>query len=387
VKHLPFLLAFAGLFSACDTLECASGTHRDEDRCVPNVQVGCGEGTVFQDGRCIAMVAPTPDGGRTNDAGLGCGPGTHREGNLCVADQVQPDRGVAADAAVAEDVGPPTDADPPDMAPDMAPPPPRCPPELTPGPPPADCGALPPGSYCILGVAVDFLTGCALPADQGLAALVIDPVAVAGGATPQEAARGQGLIGAHGAFAIQGTGAATQLAMVIDEAPNFPGDNAWTRSVSGVSAAQPQSGQIFRITAFATRESTQAVWNAALGLGERGLEQGGFLVGRVYARDGDALVPAANARVRLRVNANALDCAEAAPCLRFFDDDLALTGFQPQGAPATGRAGTFLLMLGAPPAPPVLQDQFYVDQQDAVYAPLPAGASRGSGFHTAFVPM
>ncbi|MEZ4469036.1 MAG: hypothetical protein R3F43_32540, partial [bacterium] len=73
------------------------------------------------------------------------------------------------------------------------------------------------------------------------------------------------------------------------------------------------------------------------------------------------------------------------PCLRFFDDDPALTGFQPEGAGATGRSGGFLMLLRGPA--PVIQDQFYIDRQEATYAPLPAGASRGSGFHTAFVPM
>lgn len=380
-------LLTVGLLAGCDTLECGTGTHREGDRCVPNVQVACGAGTTFQDGRCVAPDAPdlgpTPDFG----PGLSCGAGTHEEDGVCLPDEVvtPPDRGVPADMGVDPDDGVPQDASPDMATPDMdVEPPPRCPPELTPGAPPADCGRLPPGSYCVVGVAVDFVTGCALPADQGLGAVVIDPVAVASGATPEEAARGQAAIGPNGTFAIACAGESTQLALVIDEAPQVP-VNTWTRSVSGISAAQPTPGQIFRMTAFATTQAVQATWNAALGLGERGLEQGGFLVGRVYARRDGGLVPAADARVRMRMTADALDCAADRPCLRFFDDDPALTGFQAEGAGATGQSGGFLMQLRGPV--PVLQDQFYIDRQDATYAPLPAGASRGSGFHTAFVPM
>lgn len=379
------LVLTTSLLVACDTLECGTGTHREQDRCVPNVQVTCGDGTTFRDGRCVgSLSADAGDDAFVIDAGLTCGPGTHEEDGVCVPDEASRDAGPDAEATDALPTdGMVVDSQVPDM---MEEPPPRCPPELTPGAPPADCGALPPGSYCITGVATEFLTGCALPSDQGLAILVIDPVAVAGGATPQEAARGQGLVGPNGTFAIQGTGAATQLAMVIDEAPMVPA-NTWTRSVSGVSAAQPTPGQIFRVAAFATKQATQAVWNDALGLDPQGLETGGFLLGRVLAVGDGGLVPTADARVRLRMNSDALDCAEGRPCLRFFDDNPALTGFQPVGAGATGRSGAFLLRLAPPPAPNVLQDVLFVDRQEETYAPLPAGAARGSGFHTAFVPM
>jgi hypothetical protein len=125
------------------------------------------------------------------------------------------------------------------------------------------------------------------------------------------------------------------------------------------------------------------VWNTALGLGEFGLENTGFLVGRVLAPGDSGLVPVADARVR-GSSVDMIACAEDAPCIRFFDDDPALTGFQPVGSGATGASGGFLMILRGSP---VFQDQFIVERQEEIYAPIPGGASQGSGFHTAFVPM
>lgn len=375
-------LAFVG----CDSLDCGPGTYRDQDRCVPTVQVACGEGTVFQDGACVPT-APIEMPG--TDPPVTCGPGTRLEGAICVPDGVTPtDRGVAADLGdddmgIDDDMGGGDDMDVADMAPDMAPPAPRCAPDREPGVAPADCGRLPPGAFCVTGVATEFVTGCAMPADAGLVALVIDPVAAASGAPLQEYTRGFGPIGPGGTFAITAVGESTQLALVIDEAPEVPVDT-WTRSISGISAAQPTPGQVFNIRAFASTRATQNVWNAALGLGEHGLENSGFLIGRVLTVGDGGLVPAADARVRAR-SVDMIACAEDAPCLRFFDDDPALTGFQPVGAGATGASGGFLMILRG--AEPVFQDQFFVDRQEGVYAPIPGGASRGSGFHTAFVPM
>lgn len=377
-------LIAGGALSACDSLECGPGTFRDSDRCVPSVQVDCGEGTVFQDGRCVptSAVEPPPDP-------VTCGPGTRLEGTQCVADDVTPTPDMTVDTGLSDmgmggdDMGMgESDMDAVDMAVDMAPPPPRCPPELVPGEPPADCGAMPPGAYCVTGVATEFVSGCAVPADAGLGVLVIDPVAAASGGTLQEYTRGMGVLGPGGTFAIIAAGESTQLALVIDEAPG-QGADEWTRSISGISAAQPTPGQVFNIRAFASTRQTQNVWNTALGLGEYGLENSGFLIGRVLGPGPSGLAPVADARVR----ANSVDmiaCADDAPCLRFFDDDPALTGFQPVGAGATGASGGFLMILRGGP---VFQDQFIVERQEEIYAPIPGGASQGSGFHTAFVPM
>lgn len=384
---LALLALGAGALVGCDSLDCGPGTYRDQDRCVPTVQVTCGAGTVFQDGACVPTAAVDADAGD----GISCGPGTRLEGAICVPDGVvdldggvsdlgpTDDQGPAGDRGVETDGG--ADMDAVDMAPDMAPPP-RCAPELEPGQPPADCGRLPPGAYCVTGVATEFVTGCAVPADAGLVALVIDPVAAATGAPLEEYTRGFGQIGPGGTFAITAVGESTQLALVIDEAPEVPVDT-WTRSISGISAAQPTPGQTFTISAFASTRATQNEWNAALGLGEFGLEQAGFLIGRVFTVGAEGLMPAADARVRAR-GTDMIACADDAPCLRFFDDDPRLTGFQPVGAGATGASGGFLMILrGAQ----VIQDQFFVDRQEDVYAPIPGGASQGSGFHTAFVPM
>ncbi|MCA9546526.1 MAG: hypothetical protein KC613_19110, partial [Myxococcales bacterium] len=43
-----------GSLWACDTLECGPGTHREGDLCVSNVIVGCAPGTTLRDGRCEA---------------------------------------------------------------------------------------------------------------------------------------------------------------------------------------------------------------------------------------------------------------------------------------------------------------------------------------------
>lgn len=381
-----FLMLAALALNGCDSLDCGPGTHRVQDRCVPNVQVDCGDGTVFQDGACVPVAdVEMPE----TDAPVTCGPGTRLEGTTCVPDGVvqpmdrgvDPDMGDPDDMGVGDDMGAGDDMDVVDMMPDMAPPP-RCAPELEPGQPPADCGRLPPGAYCVTGVATEFVTGCAIPADAGLVALVIDPVAAATGAPLEEYTRGFGQIGPGGTFAITAVGESTQLALVIDEAPEVPVDT-WTRSISGISAAQPTPGQVFNIRAFGSTRETQNRWNDALGLGEFGLENTGFLIGRVFTIGETGLVPAADARVRAR-SVDMIACNDDAPCIRFFDDDPALTGFQPVGAGATGASGGFLMILrGAQ----VFQDQFFIDRQEDVYAPIPGGASRGSGFHTAFVPM
>lgn len=381
---LALLLAAA---VGCDTLECGDGTHRAGDLCVTNVRVQCGEGTRFEDGRCVSEAA---DAGPGADLGTGliCGAGTHVETGECVPDRtadagptpdaLPADAAIDLDDGVFPDVGP--DAGVPDANPDPdAAPPPRCPPGLElPGPPPA-CEAVP-GTYCVHGVALDFVSGCALPDDAGLVVLLIDPAAAAGGAPIEEYTRGVGVIDANGGFSIQGAGPSTQLALVIDEGPDADGD-VYTRSLSGVTAAQPSVGQTFTVTAFASTQDQQQVWNDALGLPARGLEQTGFLLGRVFEIGAEGLSPLASAQVRGRLNGDLPACVQS--CLRFFDDDPGLTGFQPAGAQRTGASGGFLIIRGGPN---ILQDQFFVDGNPE-YADIPAGASPGSGFHTAFVPQ
>ncbi len=382
-----------GSLVACDTLECGDGTHREGDTCVPNVQVACGDDTVFEDGKCVLDPdLVLPEAGVAPDAGdpLMCGPGTKREGDQCVPDGPAPrldmgapgmDMGAGADmGGGTDDAGPETDGEPPveDMGvePDAAPPM-RCAATGLPGQPPANCGNVP-GTYCVVGTATDFLTGCALPADANLIIALIDPIAAAGGAPPLAVAP----VGEGGTFALQASADAAQLAIVIDEAPMAPEDN-WTRSVSGVLAAAPALNEVYRASAFASDQATQGRWNTALGLGEGGLEARGFLVGRVLQIGGEGLIPLAGAAVRAR-NRDLLACEEGDPCLRFFGDDPRLIDFQDVGAGTTGASGGFLLIHDGGPAP--LQDIFYVQGREGTYDDLPAGANRGSGFHTALVP-
>ncbi len=388
MRYATLLLPFA--LWGCDTLECGEGTHREGDVCVANVLVRCAEGTALLDGRCVADLpdaGPTPDGG----GALRCGAGTHEEGGVCVPDDPAGDRDMAVappdpDDGVEPD-GPlpdPDDGVEPDMAaedPDMGAAP-TCPEALTLGQP-EPCPAVA-GTYCVYGTAQDFLTGCALPADADLQLAVIDPIAAAAGASPQEYVRGLGVVGANGTFAINCAGEANQLALVIDEDPMAGADDVWTRSVSGVSPAAPTPGDELRVTAFASDQATQARWNAALGLGDKGLEQTGFLVGRVLTITEAGIRPVAGAEVRGRQNPNLARCDDGASCLRYFDDDPRLVGFQDVGAGATGASGAFLVIRGGGGA---LIDAFHVANMAGTYADIPAGANPGSGFHTAFVPQ
>ena len=392
MNHASIVLsgALLLLLLGCDTLECGEGTHRSGDVCEPNVQLKCAEGTELSDGRCVAVV---PDAGpdmapRPDTQVVTCGEGTHREGTECVPDVVpptpdmgppDPDDGVPPDMFIDPDDGVEPDMAP-DMAPDAAPPPPPCE-GLEPGETP-ECNP-PGGTYCVAGVATNFLTGCALPDDEGLLAVVLDPTVVAGGGTLEDAVRGAGPIGPGGTFSILAAGDAAQLVVTIDENPqevDLP--NRWTRSVSGVSPDQPTPGTVFAVRAFATDQETQARWNALLGLGDGGLEQTGFLVGRALQVTAEGLRPAAGVEVESRPTANLHACAADAPCLRFFDDDQRLVGFQDEGATTTGASGAFLLIRRG--ASPVFQAQFYAVGDDG-FMPVPAGASVGSGFHTALV--
>lgn len=397
MRYAIAIMSGALLLGGCDTLECGEGTHRKGDVCGSNVQLKCAEGTVLRDGQCVAVVVDAgPDMARQppgpDAVVVTCGEGTHREGNECVADVMppdpdmgppDPDDGVPPDMFIDPDDGVEPDMfvepDAAELPPDMGAPP-ACPPELVPGATP-DC-APPGGAYCITGVATNFLTGCALPADENLLAVVLDPTVVAGGGTVEDAARGLAPIGPNGTFTILAAGDAAQLVLTIDENPMAGGPNRWTRSVSGVSADQPTPGTVFPVRAFATDLETQGRWNALLGLGDGGLEQAGFLVGRVLQITADGPRPVAGAEVETRPVGNLHACAADTPCLRFFDNDPRLVGFQPAGATGTGASGAFLLIRRGPS--PVFQAQFYVVGDDG-FTPVPAGASVGSGFHTALV--
>ncbi len=395
MKYTIAIVSGVLLLAGCDTLECGEGTHRSGDVCEPNVQLSCAEGTVLRDGRCVALVLDAgPDRGVAPDAVVvTCGEGTHRDGNECVADVVppdpdmgppDPDDGVPPDMFIDPDDGVPPDmfieADMADIEPDMAPPGPQCPPELVPGAPP-DCTPPLGSGYCVVGVATNFLTGCALPADENLIAVLIDPLVFAGTGDIMLATRGFAPVGAGGGISIPARGEANQLVLTIDENPMAGGDDRWTRSVSGVLAAAPTPGQTYGVSAFATDQETQGRWNALLGLGDGRLEANGFLVGRVLQITDEGPRPVAGAEVETD-SGDLHNCAAGAPCLRFFDNDPRLVGFQPAGATGTGSSGAFLLFL--PDQSPVLQTQLSV-VGDAGFTPVPAGASAGSGFHTALV--
>jgi hypothetical protein len=382
-------IVLAGLAGAgCDTLECGPGTHRSGDECVPNVQVACGEGTVFADGRCMAPLVP--DGGLAPaDGGLTCGPGTVRRGDQCVpSGGPRPDAGSGEDADVDRDAGPDTDAVAADagadgaiadaLAPDMAPPPPTCPAGRVAGQPPANCGALPPGGYCVVGVARELVNNCALPTDAHLAILLIDPIAAAAGQPFPAYVRGQGAVGEGGAFAIVGQGDASALALIVDEAME---PDVWARSVSGVTAEGALPGEVYRATAFATTLETEGRWAQALDMEPGALQQTGFLVGRVLS---PALAPVAGATVGARRVGDLAECAAGQSCLRFFDDDPRLTGFRPAGTTTTGQSGAFLVIRDGAGA---YQDRFFVSGTEATYGEITAGANPGSGFHIAFVPQ
>jgi hypothetical protein len=198
----PLLLLAVTLWS-CDTLECGPGTHRERDLCVANARVVCAEGTALEDGRCVATGTPAADAA---PAEMDVSPSD------VLSSPADTGRDAALDAAL-DATPPPSDA----LAVDATRPPTLCPPERTPGTAPADCGALPPGeAYCVLGLALDLTTGCALP--EGLPLLLIDPALAAAGQPIEAYTRGEAVVGPGGAFAVVGTGAAQQLALVFDDA-------------------------------------------------------------------------------------------------------------------------------------------------------------------------
>lgn len=323
--------------TGCDPLECGPGTHRDGAECVANAPVACGEGTLLRDGRCELDPDSLPDGG----VALECEPGTSPSGGQCVPDPVFFVGCGGGEAPV-------------------------------PGP---GCEALGPGEYCVTGTAVDVVTGCPPGEDEGLAAILIDPFAALGGAPPLGAVP----LGPGGSFAIATDGNASRLIVVIDEADAAAPD-VWTRSLTGVRNSAPVAGETYRLVTPATLAEDRAAWAAALGL-DGDLLDGGYLVGRVLAEGDAGAVPAAGAT--LETNSDGLtDCGERGPCLRFFDDDPALTGFQPAGATATGASGAFLLVHDGG----LLQLDIDVTGVDGAYPTVTAGANAGSAFHVVLAP-
>ena len=321
----------------CDPLDCGEGTHRDGAQCLANDPVACGEGTVLRNGRCEVDPASLPDFGMA----LECEPGTSPSNGRCVPDPVFyggcPDGDVPA-----------------------------------PGP---GCEALEPGEFCVTGTAVDVVTGCPPAAEAGLGAILIDPFAALGGAPPLGAVP----LGPGGSFAIASDGSASRLVVIIDELDEMAPD-VWTRSLTGVRNSAPIAGETYRLVAPATTVDDRSAWAEALGLDD-GLLEPGYLVGRVMATGDDgAAAPAVG--VSVETNRQGLTDCERGPCLRYFDDDPALSGFLPVGTTATGGSGAFIVINDGS----LLQLDFDVSDADETYPTVAAGANPGSAFHMVLTP-
>ncbi|MCB9550428.1 MAG: hypothetical protein H6705_00665 [Myxococcales bacterium] len=340
LKHgLP--LALLAVLAGCDEVECGSGTYRDGAECVADAPVACGAGTVLVDGRCELDESALPDGG---------GP------TPCAEGETRDEDGDCVPVAVVDYLA----------CPDRP---------AAPGP---GCAALEAGEYCVTGTIVDVVDGCPLGPDDGVAIALIDPIAAIG--NPDAPPLAVAAPGDGGAFAVTTAQSALFLALVVDE-PEGGGD-AWTRSVTGVLARAPVAGETYDAVALATRGETRAAWADVLDRDD--LTAGGFLVGRVLAGEPGALEPAGDVRVVVAGRDDLADCAEAAPCLRMFDDDPALTGFRDVGADTTAASGAFLLVHTGPGT---LQVRISVTGGAADYATVSAGASPGRGFHASFVPL
>lgn len=336
---LPLALAALAALTGCDALECGPGTHRDGAECVADAPVGCGEGTVLVDGRCVVDESEAPDAATPPP----CADGeTRDESGACVARQI--DYVACADGPAA------------------------------PGP---GCGALEAGEYCVTGTVVDTVTGCPLGADSGLVVSLSDPIAVL--RDPDTPPLAFATPGDGGAFALTAEGTATYLVIAVDEA-DPQGDDRYVRSVTGVISDPPVGGETYERVALATRFDTLTAWADALGRDDD-IAAEGFLVGRALTDDGDgALTPAAGVRVGVEGRDNYYRCEVGVPCLRMFDDDPALTGFQPVGAETTGESGGFLLISNG--AASLLLNL----AAEGDYEPISTGASAGRGFHAVFVP-
>jgi hypothetical protein len=393
---LLLLLAAPG----CDTLECGPGTHREQDRCVPNIQVQCGAGTVYLDGACVrpdeASGGAGGSGAGGGAGGLTCGPGTREVDGVCLPDG--PSGGGAGGGPAPGGSGGAGGSPSPGGAeggsggggalePDAGPPPPRCPEGREPGTIPAAC-EIPAGqNFCVVGVALDLLTGCAV--EEGTGVLLTDPLAVAAGTPLSDATRGRTRTGPNGVFTVIGTGMAGSVGITLDDEATLteptPGAGTLMRSSSGVQSTQAVFGETYRTIAFSTTQAQQAVWNAALGQPANFLETNGFMIGRVfsYGANGE-LLPVDAARPVFTINSTMASCPDGGHCLRFLGDSPALDDFQPVGATTTGASGVFLVVRGGDGA---FRDMVRV----AVPEGYPArgttcGAAPGSGFHLPLLP-
>ncbi len=325
--------------TGCDALECGPGTHRDGAECVADAPVGCGEGTVLMDGRCVIDESDAPDASTPPP----CADDEIRdESGTCVPRQI--DYIACADGPAAPAPG---------------------------------CGALEPGEYCVTGTLVDTVTGCPLGPDSGLAVSLSDPIAVL--RDPDTPPLAVAVPGEGGGYALVASGTATYLVIAADEA-DPQGDDAYVRSVTGVIDVPPVAGDTYERVALATAFETLTAWATALERDDD-IAAEGFLVGRALAEGEDgALAPAAGVRVGAEGRDNYYRCEVGVPCLRMFDDDPALTGFQPVATETTGESGAFLLISNG--APSLLLNL----EADGDYDPISTGASAGRGFHAVFVP-
>lgn len=57
------LLPLSVALGACNSLECGPGTHEEAGVCVANILTACGPGTVYSHGYCV----PDQDAGPTSD--------------------------------------------------------------------------------------------------------------------------------------------------------------------------------------------------------------------------------------------------------------------------------------------------------------------------------
>lgn len=382
----------AGLFSqstACDTLECGPGTHRDQDQCISDIQVTCGEGTVFRDGRCVSpeMAGGGSGGGGAGGApgGVRCGPGTVERDGLCLPDG-QPVGGGGGGGAGGGAGGGGAGGGGGLLA-DMGILTPRCPPGSEPGEIPATCDIPAGENYCVVGLALDLVTGCAVP--EGTGVLLTDPLAVAAGTPLETASHGETTVGPGGVFSVVGTGMSGSVGITIDDPATLraPSAGAGTmmRSSSGVQATAAAFGQTYKTIAFASTQAQQAKWNTGLGKPANFLEENGFMVGRVlaYGPDGE-FQPVADARPAFTINGTMATCPENGHCLRFLGDSLALDDFKPVGATTTGASGAFMVIRGGATG---FRDLVRVAQPDGYPdRATTCGAAPGSGFHLPLLP-
>jgi hypothetical protein len=386
----------------CDSLACGPGTHRERDRCVPNVQVLCGEGTVYLDGACVRPDEAGGGGGGGGAPGtLTCGPGTREVDGVCLPDgsggsgpggTIEPAGGSGGGPSPGGDPGG-SGGDPGGsggavVLPDAGPPAPRCPEGREPGTIPAACDIPAGQNFCVVGIALDLLTGCAV--EEGTGVLLTDPLAVAAGTPLADATRGRTRTGPNGVFTVIGNGMAGSVGITLDDEATLtdptPGAGTLMRSSSGVQSTQAVFGETYRTIAFSTTQAQHAVWNDALGRPANFLETNGFMIGRVFSYGPEgALLPVDAARPVFTINSTMASCAEGGHCLRFLGDSLALDDFQAVGATTTGASGVFLVIRGGNEA---FRDQVRV----AVPEGYPArgttcGAAPGSGFHLPLLPI